>query len=213
MSLPLIPTSNVDLHNRPPPNKTQKNHPPPPSPCVMSSSPLAASLPHVAPALFVCGCCVVSLPLVVTSRPVALPCHATSLRCVASLIVPLVSLLLRRRVLGSLRPRVLASSRCRVLSCLVVVSRPLTHLVTPALFDCCVVALHLVVRACLSQRVNLPSCCTMSTLTPLLLIFRRCRRSPASPLPSVAAQHPPPNAIAPPTCLVIVMPTRHRHGI
>ncbi len=34
-----------------------------------------------------------------------------------------------------------------VSSRLVVVLRPLTHLVTPALFDCCVVVLHLVVTA------------------------------------------------------------------
>ena len=155
-----------------------------------------------APALFVCGCCVVSLPLVVTSRPVASPRHVIALCHISRRPSCLI-------VVESSRPRVLTSSRPRVLSRLVVVSRPLTHLVTSALFDCCVVALHLVVMACLSQRVNLPSRRTMSTLTPSLLIFRRCRRGPAPPLPSVAAQHTSPNAIAPLTCRVIVMLTQH----
>ena len=161
----LIPTSNVDLHNRPPPNKTQKNHLPPPSPRVMSSSPLAAFSPHVAPALFVCGCCVVSLPLVVISHLVTSPRHVAALRCVSHCPSRLI-------VVESSRRRVVASSRCHVLSCLVVVLRPLTHLVTPALFDCYIVALHLVLMACLSQCVNLPSRRTMLTLMPSLLIFR-----------------------------------------
>jgi hypothetical protein len=62
----LIPTSNVDLHNRSPQQKAQKNHPLPPSPRV-TSSPLAASLPYVAPALFVCSSVRLFLWLVVAS--------------------------------------------------------------------------------------------------------------------------------------------------
>ena len=167
----------------------------------MSSSPLAMSLPHAHPlCLFVV---VVSSLCPLLSLPVPSRRHATSLRCHISRRPS------RLIVVESLRPRVLRSSNPRVLSRLVVVSRPLTHLVTSALFDCCVVALHLVVMACLSQRVNLPSRRTMSTLTPSLLIFRRCRRGPAPPLPSVAAQHTSPNAIAPLTCRVIVMLTQH----
>ena len=65
---------------------------PPPSPRI-TSSPFAASSPHVPPTLFVhssirlvvwlVGCCVVSLPLVVT-LPVPLRRHAMPCRCAAS---------------------------------------------------------------------------------------------------------------------------------
>ena len=87
------------------------------------------------------GCCIVSLPFVIASRPVMLPCHVLALRHVSCHPSHLI-------VVQSLRRCVVASLRCRVLSRLIVVSRPLTHLVTPTLFDCCVVALHLVVVAC-----------------------------------------------------------------
>ena len=139
-----------------PPNKTQK--------IIRRLHPLASCPLHLLPRR-----CLTSHPLCLfvvvasslcplSSFPISSRRHATLLRCVASLIVPLVSLLLRRRVLGSLRPRVLASSRCRVLSCLVVVSRPLTHLVMPALFDCCIVALHIVITA-RSVLLSLSYCC------------------------------------------------------
>ncbi len=114
----------------PPPTK-HKNHPLPPSSCVTSSSPLAALLPHVAPALFVCLSVRLFVWLVVVSSlcplsllPVPLRCHATSLHCIAFLDVPLVSLLsscpivalLRRHILSriSLCPLclIVASSRC-----------------------------------------------------------------------------------------------------
>jgi len=113
----------IYLQNRPP-QEAQKNHPPPPSPRV-TSSPLAASLPHVAPALFVCS-------------PVCLFLWLVD----ASSLCPLS----RATLLCCCRP----SCRCQVLPChvlsrLVIVSRPLAHLVTPALFDCCVIALHLIV--------------------------------------------------------------------
>ena len=78
---------------------------------------------------------------VVTSCPVALPRHVLALRCVSR--CPSC-----RLVVALSCHRVVALLRCRILSCLVVVLRPLTHLVTPALFDCCVVTLHLVVTAC-----------------------------------------------------------------
>ncbi len=149
MSLLLIPTSNVDLHNRPPQQNT-KNQPPLPSPCVTSSSPLAVSLPHVAPTLFVCSSICLFVCLVVASSLcplslllVPLCCHAMSLCCVASLVIPLVSLTSRRRVV--------VSSRCCVVASRLTLSfyhPPLTHLVMPTLFDCCVVVLHLVVMAC-----------------------------------------------------------------
>ena len=46
------------------------------------------------------GCCIVSLPLVVAC-PVSSRCHATSLHCISSLFIPLVSSLSRRRVVAS----------------------------------------------------------------------------------------------------------------
>ncbi len=110
MSVVLIPTLNGNLHNRSPQQQTaQKNHPPPPSPRVTSTSRVVASRRT----RFVClvvrlfvplvGCCVVSLPLVVASRPVSLPCH----------IVPLHLVSCRpsrhRRVVASSRRRVVAS--------------------------------------------------------------------------------------------------------
>jgi hypothetical protein len=129
----LIPTSNGDQHNRSPQQKAQKNHPPPPSPRA-ASSPLAASSPHVAPALFVCSSVCLFLWLVVasslcplSSRPIPYRRRATSLRYVLCLVVRLV---------------VVQLSRCRVSSCLIVLLRPLTQLVTPALFDCCIYCHH-----------------------------------------------------------------------
>ena len=82
-----------------------ENPPPlPPSPCA-TSSPLATSSPHVPPALFVLssirlfvwlvGCCVVSLPLVVS-----IPSHCVT-RCILSLVVPLILLSLSLRVIAS----------------------------------------------------------------------------------------------------------------
>ena len=109
----------------------------------LASRPPPASSPHVAPALFDRSSVRLYVWLVVasslcplSSRPVPSLCHATSFA--ASRLSS--SLWSRRR-------RVVASSRHRVSSRLVVVSRPLTHLVTPALFDCCIVALHLIVTA------------------------------------------------------------------
>ncbi len=132
----LIPTSNVDLHNRSPQQKAQKNHPPPPSPRVASS------------ALFVCSSVRLFLWLVVVSslcpllsRPVPSCRRAMLLHYVLSLVVRLV-------VVESLR-------RC-VSSRLVVVSRPLTHLVTPALFDCCIYCRHRAATATVAVAVPPP---------------------------------------------------------
>jgi hypothetical protein len=204
----LIPTSNVDLHNHPPQQNTKKSSAVSiPSRHVFFTSCRVVAARHTR---FVCLwlLCHLSAPCChFLSRRIATPRHCAAL-CLSS------SLSSRcHRVVALSRRRIVASSRRPVLSRLVVVSRPLTHLVTPALFDCCVVVLHLVVTACLSQRVNLSSRRTMPTSTPSLLIFRRCRRGPAPPLPSVATQHTSPNAIAPPTCGVIVMLIQHRHGI
>jgi hypothetical protein len=136
MSLVLIPTLNGNLHNRSPQQQTvQKNqngclHP-------LASRPPPASSPHVAPALFVWLSVCLFLWLVVASslcpllsRPIPSRRRATSFHYVSSLVVRLV---------------VVESSRHRVSSPLVDVSRPLTHLVSPASFDCCVVVLHLAV--------------------------------------------------------------------
>ncbi len=83
LSLLLIPTSNVDLHNRSPQQKGQKIirrlHRRTRFVCLFVRS----FVPLV-------GCCVVSLPLVVASRPVPSQCRTTSLRYVSSLVVPLV---------------------------------------------------------------------------------------------------------------------------
>ena len=96
------------------------------------------------------GCCIVSLPLVVALHPVPSCRHATSLRYISSLVVHLI---------------IVESSRCRVSSCLVIVSRPLTHLVMPALFDCCVYCHHRAAaatavpcRAVLLPPLPLPPC-------------------------------------------------------
>jgi hypothetical protein len=90
LSLVLIPTSNVDLHNRSPQQKAQKKTLPP-SPRA-ASSPLAALSPHIVPALFVCSSICLSIWLVVgvislplSSRPVLSCCRVISLRCVLSL--------------------------------------------------------------------------------------------------------------------------------
>ena len=212
MSLLLNPTSNNDLHSRPPQQNTKKSSAASiPSRHVFFTScrVVASRCTH-----FVCLWLLRPLSAPCCHCPAALPRHVIALCCVSrcpSCLVVVESS--HRCILASSRPCVLASLRHRILSRFIVVLRPLTHLVTPALFDCCVIALHLVVTACLSQRVNLPSRCTMSTSTPLLLIFRRCCRGPAPPLPSVAAQHTSQNAIAPSTRRVFVMPTRHRHGI
>ena len=134
-------------------------------PCVTSSSPLAALSRHVPPALFVCLSVRLFVWLVVALSlcpmlllPVPLHCHATSLYCVTSLVVPLVLLLSGRRVVASSRRPIFPSLGHRVSSCLVVVSRPLTHLVMPALFDCCIVALHIVITA-RSVLLSLSYCC------------------------------------------------------
>ena len=103
----------------------------------LASRPPPASSPHVAPALFVWSSVCLFLWLVVVSslcpllsRPVPSRPRAMSFRYVSSLVV---------------RLDVDESSRRRVSSRLVDVSRPLPHLVSPALFDCCIVVLHLVV--------------------------------------------------------------------
>jgi hypothetical protein len=81
--------------------------------------------------LFIClfvplvCCCIISLPLVVTSRPVSSVRHVVALHLVSRLCLAVVESL-RRRI----------SSR------LVVVSRPLMHLISPALFDCCIYCRH-----------------------------------------------------------------------
>ena len=124
LSLLLIPTSNVDLHNRSPQQKAQKKH---------RLHPLAPRL-HLLPhrrltSLFIrlfvhlVGCWRHLSALVIATRPILSPRHFVALRLVSS------------------------SSSRRVSSRLVVVSRPLTHLVMPALFDCCVFVLHLVITA------------------------------------------------------------------
>jgi hypothetical protein len=147
LSVLLIPTSNVDLHNRSPQQKAPKNHPPPPSPRV-ASSPLAASSPHVTPALFVCLSVCLFLWLVVASslcplslRPFPSRRRATSLHYVPSLVVPLV---------------IVESSRRCVSSRLVVVSCPLTQLVAPALFDCCVYCRHQATATAATVAVAVP---------------------------------------------------------
>ena len=131
----------------------------PPSPRV-TSSPLAASSPHVAPALFVRSSVRLFIWLVVASslcplslHPFPLHRHATSFA--ASRLSSSLS-----SSFESLSRRVVASLRHRVSSRLVVVSCHLTHLVMPALFDCCVVALHLVVTAsfCLVVLLVASSC-------------------------------------------------------
>ncbi len=81
------------------------------------------------------GCCVVSLPLVVASRLVA------ASRCCAT---------------SRLSSSVSSSSSRRVSSRLVVVSRPLTHLVTPALFDCCIYCRHCAAAATVAIAVPPP---------------------------------------------------------
>ena len=80
----------------PPQQKTHKNHLPPPSPHV-TSSPLAPSLPQIAPALFVSPSIRLFVWLVVTSSlcplslcPILSRCHTTSMHCISSLVVPLV---------------------------------------------------------------------------------------------------------------------------
>jgi hypothetical protein len=136
----------------------------------LASRPPPASSPHVAPALFVWSSVCLFLWLVVASslcpllsRPVQSRRRATSFRYVSSLVDRLVV--------------VAESSRCRVLSCLVDV----THLVSPALFDCCVIVLHLVVtiqpqpplsspcpRRRRRHRRGVPCCCRSSPTAVLL---------------------------------------------
>ncbi len=131
--------------------------------------------------LFVCSfgwlLCRLSAPCPhVSSRLVTAP-----RRYAASHLLPSVSLLLchcivaslrrhvvassRRRFIVSLRHRVVVSSRChvvasshrRVSSCLVIVLCPLTHLIMPALFDCCVFTLHLIASTSTQRRHYQPS--------------------------------------------------------
>ena len=135
-SVVLIPTLSGNLHNRSPQQQQPKKSSAASIPSLASTSRVVSSRRT----RFVClvvrlfvplvGCCVVSLPLVVASRPVSSPRHVVLLR--------LVSRRSSRR-----RRRVVASSRRCVSSRLVDV----THLVSPALFDCCVVMLHLVVTS------------------------------------------------------------------
>ena len=101
------------------------------------------------------GCCVVSLPLVVASRLVA------ASRCCAT---------------SRLSSSVSSSSSRRVSSRLVVVSRPLTHLVTPALFDCCVYCRHRAAAATVAvacprcrRRHAVPCCAVLCRAAAVLL--------------------------------------------
>ena len=175
------------IYITPPPNKTHKNHPPPPSPRIMSSSPLAVLLPHVAPALFLCLSVhlfvwlVVALSLCPLSLlPILLRRHTTSLRCVASLVVPLVLSSLhhcvaalsrrriittsRRRVVPSLRCRIDASSRCRVVAssrCRVVAS---SHRRVVESSSCCIIA-SLRHRVITLSRLVSPRCCIATSDT------------------------------------------------
>jgi hypothetical protein len=47
-------------------------------------------------------------------------------------------------------------SRCHVLSCLIIVLRPLMHLIMPALFDCCVYCCHCAATATVAVAVPPP---------------------------------------------------------
>ena len=84
------------------------------------------------------GCCIVSLPLAVASRPVSSPRN----------VVPLSSLVVPRT------HRVVASLRHCVLSHLVVVLRTLTQLVRPDLFDCRVYCRHRTAAATIAVAVS-----------------------------------------------------------
>jgi hypothetical protein len=140
-SVLLIPMSNGDLHNCSPqqikPKKSSAASIP--SRRVFTSCRVVASRRTRFVCLFVrlfvplVGCCVVSLPLVIESHPVSLPRHVIALRLV------------------SRRP----SRRC-VSSSRVVVSRSLTQLVMPALFDCCVYCRHRAAAATIAVAVPLP---------------------------------------------------------
>ena len=129
----------------------------------LASRPPPASSPHVAPALFVWSSVCLFLWLVVVSslcpllsRPVPSRRRATLFRYVSALEVRLV---------------IIEAS-----------SRPLTHLVSPALFDCCVVVLHLVITVqpqpplpslCLRRRRRrraMPCCCRPRPAAVLLVV-------------------------------------------
>ena len=101
-----------------------------------------------------------------SSRPIPSRRRATSLRYVSPLVAPLV---------------VVELSRCRVSSRLHVVSRPLTQLVTPALFDCCVYCHHRAAAATIAVAVPppppppppcraVPCCCRPRPAAVLLVI-------------------------------------------
>ncbi len=178
----LIPTSNVDLHNRSPQQKAQKSSAASiPSRRVFTSCCVVASRRTRFVCLFVhsfvplVGCCAVSLPLVVASRPVSSPHHVVALRLVSRCPSRrrCVFASSRRRVVASLRRRVVALLRRCVSSRLVVVSRPLTHLVTPALFDCCVYCRHHAAAASVAVTVLPPPCRAMLLPPPP----RRCALS------------------------------------
>ena len=122
MSLLLIPTSNVDLHNRPPPTKHKK--------IIRCLHPLASCLLHLLPrrhltsyplCLFVCPfVCVfgwllhcLSAPCrCFPSRPVASPRHVVVLRCVSRRPSCLVVVKFSRR------PVVTSSRHHAIMSCL-----------------------------------------------------------------------------------------------
>ncbi len=137
----------------------------------LASRPPPALSPHVAPTLFVWSSVCLFLWLVVALslcplllRPVPSCRRATLFRYASSLVVRLV---------------VVESSRCWVSSCLVDVLRPLTHLISPALFDCCIAVLHLVVTVqpqplllspCPCRRRRAVPCCCRPRPTAVLLV-------------------------------------------
>ena len=129
-------------------NKQPKKSSAAPSPRVASTSRVVASCrTHLFVWSSVClflwlGVSLSLCPL--SSCPVPSHRRTTSFRYISSLVVRLVVVELSRRCV---------SSR------LVDVSRPLTHLVSPALFDCCVVVLHLVVTVQPQPPLQLPCPC------------------------------------------------------
>ena len=154
VSLLLFPTSNVDLHNHHLPTKYKKS-----SVASIPSRHVFFTSCHLVTShctRFVClfvrlfvrlvDCCIISLPLVVASCPVALPHHVIALRRVSRCPSCLVNV-------QSLRHCVVALSRC----CVVVSSRrwvvALSRCRVVALSRCHVVAL---------SRLILPCCCIAS---------------------------------------------------
>jgi hypothetical protein len=130
----VCPLAFYHQHNRSPQQKAQKNHPPSiPSCRIFTICRVIASRRTCFLCLFVClfvplvGCRVISLPLVVVSHPVLLPCHVVTLhrischpshccRVIASLHRCTVTSL-HSRVVASLLHHVIASScRCIIVS-------------------------------------------------------------------------------------------------